>query len=162
MKKSYILIIGIFTLLTIINISISFKQTNPNKKDETITIINKTFTHKDKFDEKKIYYNKTNYETFNKIFKEKKVYTIAITSNKSNTKDTFIKLVNRISFYNNENIYLVNPSNFSKKNKAKYYNLNKELKNLKEDCILKIYNKKIIAKTTFTKNNLNKIIDSYK
>ena len=71
MKKSYILIIGIFTLLTIINISISFKQTNPNKKDETITIINKTFTHKDKFDEKKIYYNKTNYETFNKIFKEK-------------------------------------------------------------------------------------------
>ena len=95
-------------------------------------------------------------------YKEKKVYTIAITSNKSNTKDTFIKLVNRISFYNNENIYLVNPSNFSKKNKAKYYNLNKELKNLKEDCILKIYNKKIIAKTTFTKNNLNKIIDSYK
>ena len=39
MKKSYILIIGIFTLLTIINISISFKQTNPTKKDETITII---------------------------------------------------------------------------------------------------------------------------
>ena len=137
-------------------------QSQIDNDKEKINIVNKNYSYKEKFNEKKVYYNKTNYKTINKIFNEKKVYTIAITNNKSNTRDIFIKLINKISFYNNENIYLINISDLSKKNKAKYYNLNKELKNLKEDCIIKIYNKKIIAKTTFTKNNINKIIDSYK
>ena len=161
MKKLYITITCILIILTLINVYISTKPQTYNDKEE-INIINKNYSYKEKFNEKKVYYNKTNYKTINKIFNEKKVYTIAITNNKSNTRDIFIKLINKISFYNNENIYLINISDLSKKNKAKYYNLNKELKNLKEDCIIKIYNKKIIAKTTFTKNNINKIIDSYK
>lgn len=161
MKKLYITITCILIVLTLINIYISTKPQTYNDKEE-INIVNKNYSYKEKFNEKKVYYNKTNYKTINKIFNEKKVYTIAITNNKSNTRDIFIKLINKISFYNNENIYLINISDLSKKNKAKYYNLNKELKNLKEDCIIKIYNKKIIAKTTFTKNNINKIIDSYK
>ena len=161
MKKLYITITCILIVLTLINVYISTKPQTYNDKEE-INIVNKNYSYKEKFNEKKVYYNKTNYKTINKIFNEKKVYTIAITNNKSNTRDIFIKLINKISFYNNENIYLINISDLSKKNKAKYYNLNKELKNLKEDCIIKIYNKKIIAKTTFTKNNINKIIDSYK
>ena len=161
MKKLYITITCILIILTLINVYISTKPQTYNDKEE-INIVNKNYSYKEKFNEKKVYYNKTNYKTINKIFNEKKVYTIAITNNKSNTRDIFIKLINKISFYNNENIYLINISDLSKKNKAKYYNLNKELKNLKEDCIIKIYNKKIIAKTTFTKNNINKIIDSYK
>ena len=161
MKKLYITITCILIVLTLINVYISTKPQIDNDK-EKINIVNKNYSYKEKFNEKKVYYNKTNYKTINKIFNEKKVYTIAITNNKSNTRDIFIKLINKISFYNNENIYLINISDLSKKNKAKYYNLNKELKNLKEDCIIKIYNKKIIAKTTFTKNNINKIIDSYK
>ena len=161
MKKLYITITCILIVLTLINVYISTKPQKDNDK-EKINIVNKNYSYKEKFNEKKVYYNKTNYKTINKIFNEKKVYTIAITNNKSNTRDIFIKLINKISFYNNENIYLINISDLSKKNKAKYYNLNKELKNLKEDCIIKIYNKKIIAKTTFTKNNINKIIDSYK
>ena len=160
MKKFYIIIICICIILTILNISISTKPTNCNDNEE-IVIVNKTNTYNEKYDEKKIYYNKTNYKTFNKIFQEKKVYTIAITNNKSNTKDAFIKLVNKTSYYNNENIYLLNISDLSKKNKAKYYNLNSELKSLKEDCIIKVYNKKIIAKTIYTKNYINKIINSY-
>ena len=161
MKKLYITITCILIVLTLINVYISTKPQTYNDKEE-INIINKNYSYKEKFNEKKVYYNKTNYKTINKIFNEKKVYTIAITNNKSNTRDIFIKLINKISFYNNENIYLINISDLSKKNKAKYYNLNKELKNLKEDCIIKIYNKKIIAKTIFTKNSINKIIDSYK
>jgi hypothetical protein len=161
MKKLYITITCILIVLTLINVYISTKPQTDNDK-EKINIVNKNYSYKERFNEKKVYYNKTNYKTINKIFNEKKVYTIAITNNKSNTRDIFIKLINKISFYNNENIYLINISDLSKKNKAKYYNLNKELKNLKEDCIIKIYNKKIIAKTTFTKNNINKIIDSYK
>ena len=161
MKKLYITITCILIILTLINVYISTKPQTYNDKEE-INIINKNYSYKEKFNEKKVYYNKTNYKTINKIFNEKKVYTIAITNNKSNTRDIFIKLINKISFYNNENIYLINISDLSKKNKAKYYNLNKELKNLKEDCIIKIYNKKIIAKTIFTKNSINKIIDSYK
>lgn len=161
MKKLYITITCILIVLTLINVYISTKPQIDNDK-EKINIVNKNYSYKEKFNEKKVYYNKANYKTINKIFNEKKVYTIAITNNKSNTRDIFIKLINKISFYNNENIYLINISDLSKKNKAKYYNLNKELKNLKEDCIIKIYNKKIIAKTTFTKNNINKIIDSYK
>lgn len=161
MKKLYITITCILIVLTLINVYISTKPQTDNDKEE-INIVNKNYSYKERFNEKKVYYNKTNYKTINKIFNEKKVYTIAITNNKSNTRDIFIKLINKISFYNNENIYLINISDLSKKNKAKYYNLNKELKNLKEDCIIKIYNKKIIAKTTFTKNNINKIIDSYK
>ena len=161
MKKLYITITCILIVLTLINVYISTKPQKDNDK-EKINIVNKNYSYKEKFNEKKVYYNKTNYKTINKIFNEKKVYTIAITNNKSNTRDIFIKLINKISFYNNENIYLINISDLSKKNKAKYYNLNKELKNLKEDCIIKIYNKKIIAKTIFTKNSINKIIDSYK
>ena len=142
MKKLYITITCILIILTLINVYISTKPQTYNDKEE-INIINKNYSYKEKFNEKKVYYNKTNYKTINKIFNEKKVYTIAITNNKSNTRDIFIKLINKISFYNNENIYLINISDLSKKNKAKYYNLNKELKNLKDDCIIKIYNKKI-------------------
>lgn len=160
MKKFYIIIICICIILTIINVSSVNNQKNSVDKEE-IVIVNKNVSYEEKYNEKKKYYNNTNYKTFNKIFKEKKVYTIAITNDKSNTKDAFVKLINKISFYNNENIYLLNTSDLSKKNKAKYYNLNSELKGLESDCIIKVYNKKIISKTTFTKNSINKIIESY-
>ncbi len=160
MKKFYIIIICICIILTIINVCSVNNQKNSVDKEE-IVIVNKNVSYGEKYNEKKKYYNKTNYKTFNKIFKEKKVYTIAITNDKSNTKDAFVKLINKISFYNNENIYLLNTSDLSKKNKAKYYNLNSELKGLESDCIIKVYNKKIISKTTFTKNSINKIIESY-
>ena len=160
MKRFYIIIICICIILTRLNISIATKPSNCNDNEE-ITIVNKSYTYNDKYDEKERYYNKTNYKTFDKIFNEKKVYTIAITNNKSNTKDSFIKLVNKVSYFNNENIYLLNINDLSKKDKAKYYNLNNELKDLKEDCIIKTYNKKIIAKTIYNKNNISKIINSY-
>ena len=161
MKKFYLSVICILTILTIVNVSVALKP-QKNNDSEKITIINKTYSYNEVFKENKKYYNKTNFKTINKIFSEKKIYTIAITNDKSNTKEAFINLVNRIAFYNNENIYLLNISDLSKKEKAKYYNLNKELKGIKENCIIKTYNKKIIAKTTFTKNNINKLINSYK
>ena len=64
-------------------------------------------------------------------------------------------------FYNNENIYLINISEYTKKEKAKYYNLNTDLKDIKENTIIKIYNKKIISKTTLDKDYINKLIKSY-
>ena len=114
MKKFYIIIICICIILTIINVCSVNNQKNSEDKEE-IVIVNKNVSYGEKYNEKKKYYNKTNYKTFNKIFKEKKVYTIAITNDKSNTKDSFVKLINKISFYNNENIYLLNTSDLSKK-----------------------------------------------
>ena len=160
MKKSYIIIICICIIIFISTFFINNKRSECSDNEQTI-IVNKNFTYKDTFNKNKEYYNKTNYKTFKEIFTSKKVETIAITNNKSNTKDSFTTLVNKMSFYNNENIYLLNISNLSKKDKAKYYNLNSELKNIKEDCIIKTYNKKIIAKTTFNKDSIIKIINSY-
>lgn len=160
MKKIHILMLILVLLFSIINISIL----NISPKDinaESINIVEKKVTYKDKFNKEEKYFNKLNYKTFAKLFKEKEVYTIAITNNNSKTKDSFIKLINTLSFYNNENIYLINISNLSKKNKAKYYNLNSELKELKENYIIKTYNKKIISKTIIDDKYINIIINSY-
>lgn len=158
--KHYIIIICICIILTIFNLFLIKNQSDCQKREE-IVIVNKNVTYKDKYNKKTTYYNKAKFNTINKIFKEKKVYTIAITNNKSNTQESFKEYINKLCFYNNENIYLINISEYTKKEKAKYYNLNPELKNIKENTIIKIYNKKIISKTTLDKDNINKLIKSY-
>lgn len=103
-----------------------------------------------------------NYKKFTKLYNSKQVYTIAITSNYSNISQSFNKLINIMSISDNKKIYILNISKLSKKDKAKYYNLNKRFKELDTDYIIKTYNKKIIQETTFDKEHIIDLINSYK
>jgi len=148
MKKLTILLIVLFMCIVLITPKIS---THTNEvKIETKYINTKTKTEN------------INYKKFIKFFNSKKVYTIAITSDYSNTSIAFRKLINTMSINNNKKIYILNISKLSKKDKAKYYNLNKKFKELDTDYIIKSYNKKIIQETTFDKEHIIDLINSYK
>ncbi len=158
MKNKIIIII--ILLLTISNIYFINKNNNKTECNITIQEIKKDYDKKQYIKENK-YYKKLKYKEFKKIYSDNKVHIIAITNSMNNSKDRFIEYVNRRSFFENKSIFLIIPNNFSKKNQAKFYNLNSEFKNNKGNYILIVKNNKILSKTTINDNSINELINSY-
>ncbi len=153
MKKNIILLL-ILLLTGILIIS------NINTKKENIQT-NEIKETKNKKKKKKIN-NEIDFKQFQNYLKKEKVYTFAITDSNSNIFLKFTELINTMSTNNNEKIYILKIDKLSKKEKAKYYNIAKELSSLESNFIIKTYDNKIIQITTFDKDNIDKLIESYK
>ena len=155
MKKKILILLSILIAFTII---ISLNN-NSNKK-ENIEIINiKEAKNKKKKKQKN---NELDFNAFSYYIKQKEVYTFAITSNNSNISTKFKELINTLSINKNEKIYILKLDTLSKKDKAKYYNINKELAKLEQDFLIKTYDNQIIEITTFDKDNIDILINNYK
>ena len=156
--KKNIIFIVIILLLLISNIYLGYKYFNIIKGEYIHEEILFKETE-DKFNSKKKYYATIKYKKFKALYKSDKISTIAIVDNSSNTKNKFIEMINKISFYNNAKIYLLEKSKLSKENEVSFYELDERLKKIENNYLITISNGKIISITTFDNSQTNKIIE---
>lgn len=160
-KKSHsinILLIIIIIILVLSNIYLIVSYKNLNKEDYIIEEVLFTETSKD-FNATTKYYANIKYKKFDSLWKSNEISTIAIVDNSSTTYNKFIQMINKMAYYKNTKIYLLETSKLSKKDELKFYEKDKRLSELESNYIITISNKKIISITTFDNNELNKVIE---
>lgn len=113
---------------------------------------------KGKYNSAKKYYMPISFGEYNKLLKKKELFTLAVIDNSSNTYNKFLELVNKIAFYKNTKIYLLDTSKLSKKNTVLFYNLDDRLSSLESNYIINVYNNKIISITEFNNEDLINLI----
>ena len=148
-------------ILLIISIIINIYLINKDKKKiykEEINIIEKTKEESEVYNKNKKYYTKLNYKKFIKLYKDKKIHIIAITNNLNNSKNKFIDYINKCNYYDNKTTFLLIPDELSKKNQAKYYNLNESF-NYKGNYIIKVKNSKILSVTYIEDKYLDELLN---
>lgn len=153
-----ILSIIIIATLIISNICLILSYRNLNKKDLSFEQVLFTKTSED-FDSNNKYYANIKYKKFNSLWKSNKISTIAIVDNSSTTYNKFIQMINKIAYYKNTKIYLLETSKLSKKDLVKFYDKDKRLSELESNYIITINKGKIITITTFDNNELNKVLE---
>ena len=156
--KFKIIIRLIIILLLISNIFL-FRAYNHANKETIITqeVLYKE-TKKDYNKENK-YYANIKYKKFEELWKSNKISTIAIVDNSTTTYNKFIEMINKLAYYKNTKIYLLETSKLSKKEEIKFFDLNKKFSELETNYIITISNKKIVSVTTFNNEKLNEIIE---
>ena len=105
------------------------------------------------------YYANIKYKKFEELWKSNKISTIAIVDNSTTTYNKFIEMINKLAYYKNTKIYLLETSKLSKKEEIKFFDLNKKFSELETNYIITISNKKIVSVTTFNNEKLNEIIE---
>lgn len=159
-KKLPIIILSVLLIISIVTNIIIYIMYENNKDDELI--IKCVSRDDNNYNEKEEYYNKIASKNFKKILSTKETLTIAVVDNSSPTSQKFVELVNKIAFYNNSNIYLLEISKLSKKNEVYFYELDNRLKTLNSDYIIVLNDEKVISVTEFSKENINSLIESIK
>lgn len=155
--KKIIIIFFINILLIISNVFFIINYCSETKEE---LVINKIIFDKSKdYDASTIYYTKINYKQYKKIISQKKISTIAIIDNSSKTYNKFLEMINKISYYNNSNIYLFDTSKLSKKEQIEFFELDERLKDLNSDYIVQIKNNKIISVISYDTEELNNIVN---
>lgn len=158
--KLPIIIISTLLLISIIFNIVIYNIYDNNKNDELI--IKCIPTKNEIYDAKEEYYNKIPTKKFKKILATDETLTIAVVDNSSPTSQKFIELINKIAFYKNTNIYLLEVSKLSKKNEVYFYELDERLKSLNSDYIITIKEEKVISITELNKEDINLLIESIK
>lgn len=155
--KKIIIIFFINIVLIISNVFFIINYCSETKEE---LVINKIIFDKSKdYDASTIYYTKINYKQYKKIISQKKISTIAIIDNSSKTYNKFLEMINKISYYNNSNIYLFDTSKLSKKEQIEFFELDERLKDLNSDYIVQIKNNKIISVISYDTEELNNIVN---
>jgi len=153
-----IIFIVIIVLLVISNIYFIFSYKEIDKEERVIEEVLFVETN-DEYNATKKYYATLNYTKFKKKYKSKDITTIAVVDNSTNTYNKFIELVNKMSYYKNTKMYLLEINKLSRKNEIAFYNLDDRLRDLETNYIITVSNNKIISITTFENTELNKIIE---
>ena len=157
-NKVIILFICIIIVLIISNIYFISIYNKANKEDKITQEI--LFREKDEdYQDNKKYYATISYKKFKKLYKDENITTIAILDNTTNTHDKFIEMINKIAYYKNTRIYLLEINKLSKKNTIAFYELDERLSSLETNYILSVSNNQILSITTFTNDKLNKIVE---
>ena len=96
----------VIILLIICNITLWMKYKNKHVEEE---IRNYTVNKNgEQYSKETKYYNAINYNNLKTMLKKDEVITLAVIDNSSNTYDKFLEMINKIAFYKNTNIYLLN------------------------------------------------------
>lgn len=151
----YIIVSIIIIILLTINVLFINKYLKEDKR--IIEEVQYTITEGEYNPDTK-YYSTLNYKNFKKVYKKKKVSTIAIIDNSSKTYNMFLELINKISFYKSTKIQLLDISKLSRKNEIDFYNLDERLPRLNTNYLITVSNNKILSVTTFTEEDLITIV----
>lgn len=156
-KKNLILGI-IISVLAILNIVLTYCCITLSKEDKvTQEILYKETT--DDYDAEEQYYSIIQYKKFKTLLKNDEVSTIAILDNSSNTQNKFLEMINKISYYKNTKIHLLEVSKLSKKNEISFYEVDERFKKLETNYIITVNQGKVLSITTFDSTKLNKIVE---
>lgn len=159
-NNHYINLIFLCTILILstTNVLLLYKYLNVDKKIKVTQEVLFKETNKD-FNNDNKYYASIKYKKFNELLKDDKVSTIAIVDNSSKTYNKFIEMINKLSYYKNTKIYLLEISSLSKKNEIKFYETDERLNKLESNYIITVSNNHIISITTFENSDINLIIE---
>lgn len=158
-KKHFSIYLILIPLL-IANIFLIVKVVNTNHSEQyKEVVINRC---EDTYNDNQKYYTEINFKKLESFLKDDKVYTIAVVDNSSKTYNMFIETINKIAYYNNSNIYLLELSKLTKKNEIAFYDLDDRLKKLESGYLMTINKEKIISITSFNEYYLNVINESIK
>ena len=154
-----IIIIVVIILLILSNAFFAYKYFSNKSED----IINDNFdynknSNKD-YNKNEKYYKEINYKQFKKLNKQNELITIAIIDNSSNTYDKFLELVNKLSYYNNYNIYVLEISKLSKKNEISFYEIDERFNELESDYLITMKEGKLLSITEFDKSELKSLVE---
>ena len=151
-----IILFIIVILLTISNIIFVNKYFEISK-EEVKEVIEFVPTEGDYSNDKK-YYATINYKTFKKIIKTNEVITIAVIDKKSNTSQMFTEMINKMAYYHNSKIYVLEINKLKRKDEIAFYDLDERLPKLESNYIISVSNRKIISITTFDQEKINLIV----
>lgn len=159
-NNHYINLIFLCTILILstTNVLLLYKYLNVDKEIKVTQEVLFKETNKD-FNNDNKYYASIKYKKFNELLKDDKVSTIAIVDNSSKTYNKFIEMINKLSYYKNTKIYLLEISSLSKKNEIKFYETDERLNELESNYIITVSNNHIISITTFENSDINLIIE---
>lgn len=159
-NNHYINLIFLCTILILstTNVLLLYKYLNVDKEIKVTQEVLFKETNKD-FNNDNKYYASIKYKKFNELLKDNKVSTIAIVDNSSKTYNKFIEMINKLSYYKNTKIYLLEISSLSKKNEIKFYETDERLNELESNYIITVSNNHIISITTFENSDINLIIE---
>lgn len=153
-----------FSLLLLILIAVlaisNYNYMHKYNEEKNEVILTEEFVYEqiDKnFDASKKYYKVIDYKKFKQYLKSDKLRTIAIIDNSSTTYNKFLKTINKIAFYKNTNIYLLETSKLSQKNLISFYEIDERFSDLSSNYIITVQDNKILSLTTFKNEDLNLI-----
>lgn len=155
------ILLAFYTLLTIVNIVLFIDLQKEPPKVENYKIIETNVKKEKEYNNNKKYYTQLKYKEFKELYKDNKTHNIAIIGNKTKAEKKFKEYINLLNYYNDKSVFLIQPNKFNKKNQAKYYNLNKDLIE-DNNIIVKIKNKKVIAKAIINDESLLELIEEVK
>jgi uncharacterized protein YxeA len=152
-KIPYIIII----LLIISNIYFI----NKGNKEEQSTVEEIVFYQKEtkeNYNEKKKYYQTINYSKFNTMSKKNEVYTFAIVDSTSNTYNSFMTLINQVTYYKGMKIFVLDISELSKKNNVAFLDIDERLSDLESNYLITTKKKKIISLTEIESSAIGALV----
>ena len=153
-KMNKISIILIFFLLVSNIILINTHSINDAEEVEEIIYFRPT---KDEYSPSKKYYAQIGYKKFKKLFKANNNSTIAVIDSKSNVSQMFLKMINKMAYYKNTKMYIIQVNKLTRKQEIAFYNLDERLGQLESNYIITVCNNNIISITTFDEENINLI-----
>lgn len=160
-KKLKKLINKIPILIIVLLIISNIYFINKSNKIETNNVEEIVFYHKEtkeNYNEKKKYYKKISYSTFNTMYKKNEVYTFAIVDSTSNTYNSFMTLINQVTYYKGVNMFVLDISELSKKNNVAFLNIDERLANLESNYIMTTKKKKVISLTEFESSSIGTLV----
>lgn len=161
-KKHWLItstLILIILVLTISNIMLFQKYKDTDK--EQLQLIKFCPQEIDsEYNENTKYYTELNYKTFKKLMKKNNVITIGIVDKNTTTSDKFRHLLNKYTYDNNTNSYMLDISKLSQKNLIAFYELDERLPELESNYIITIKKNKILSITTIENEEINTILES--
>ncbi len=153
-----IILIILIIILSVTNIFLLVTRNTTNQESTITEEVLFKETNK-KYNREEKYYASIKYKKFNSLWKSKDISTVAVVDNSSTSYKKFKELINKLSYYKNTKIYLLETSKLSKKDEIKFFEKDSRLKELETNYIITISDKKIITITTFDNTELNKLIE---
>ena len=161
-KKKIKKIVNKIPYLIIVLLSISnIYFINRGNKEESTQVEEIVFYQKEtkeNYNEKKKYYQTITYNKFNTLFKKNEVYTFAIVDSTSNTYNSFMTLVNQVTYYKGVKIFVLDISELSKKNNVAFLDIDERLANLESNYIITTKKKKIISLTEIESSAIGTLV----
>ena len=154
MNKIPILIIVLLIISNIYFINKS-NQKETNNVEEIVFYQKET---KENYNEKKKYYQKISYSKFNTMYKKNEVYNFAIVDSTSNTYNSFMTLINQVTYYKGIKLFVLDISELSKKNNVAFLDIDERLANLESNYIMTTKKKKIIALTEIESSAIGTLV----
>lgn len=134
---------------------------NKGNKEEQSTVEEIVFYQKEtkeNYNEKKKYYQTINYSKFNTMYKKNEVYTFAIVDSTSNTYNSFMTLINQVTYYKGMKIFVLDISELSKKNNVAFLDIDERLSDLESNYLITTKKKKIISLTEIESSAIGALV----